>query len=97
MLKLLSRSKHEEFKSDLALQIRDEKERRAENAENLELQEIPTRTVHAPNTIHPMHCSSCCPFLLFDAVCCLQFFWFLPILSLVIAYELGCFCNFPLF
>ena len=76
MPKLLIRSKHEEFESDLALQIRDEKERRAENAENLELQEIPTRTVHAPDTIHHAHCSSCCPFLLFDVVPCLHFFGF---------------------
>ena len=37
MPKLLSRSKHEEFESNSALQIRDEKERRVENAENLEL------------------------------------------------------------
>ena len=53
MPKLLSRSKHEEFKSNSALQIRDEKERRGENAKNLELQEIPTCTVHAPDIIHP--------------------------------------------
>ena len=53
MLKLLSQSKHEEFESNPALQIIDEKERRAENEKNLELQEIPTRTVHAPDTIHP--------------------------------------------
>ena len=78
MLKLLSRSKHKEFESDLALQIRDEKERRVENAENLELQEIPKRTVHAPDTIHLAHCSSCCPFLLFDVAPCLHFFGFFP-------------------
>ena len=59
MRKLLSRFKHEEFESDLALQIRDEKERRAENAKNLELQEIPTRTVHAADTIHQQPLFTC--------------------------------------
>ena len=38
--KLLSRSKHEEFESNSALQIRDQKERKAENARKVELQEI---------------------------------------------------------
>ena len=38
--KLLSQSKQEEFDSNSALQIRDQKERRAENANKLELQEI---------------------------------------------------------
>ena len=40
MPKLLSRSKHEEFESNSALQIRDQKERVAKNAKKLELQEI---------------------------------------------------------
>ena len=40
MPKLLSQSKHEEFESNLALQIRDQKERREENAKKLELYEI---------------------------------------------------------
>ena len=40
MPKLLSQSKHEEFESNSALQIRDQKERRAENAKKLELHEI---------------------------------------------------------
>ena len=40
MPKLWSRSKHEEFKLNSALQIIDQKERRAENAKKLELQEI---------------------------------------------------------
>ena len=39
MPKLLSQSKHEEFESNSALQIRDRKERRAENAKKLERQE----------------------------------------------------------
>ena len=37
MPKLLSQSKHEEFEPNSALQIRDQKERRAENAKKLEL------------------------------------------------------------
>ena len=52
MPKFLSRSKHEEFESNSKLQIRDEKERRAENAKNLELQEIPAHTVHLHATVH---------------------------------------------
>ena len=40
MPKLLSQSKNEEFKPNSELQIRDQKERRAENAKKLELQEI---------------------------------------------------------
>ena len=36
MPKLLSRSKHEEFESNSALQIRDQKERREENTRKLE-------------------------------------------------------------
>ena len=35
--KLLNQSKHEEFESNSALQIRDKKERRVENAKKLEL------------------------------------------------------------
>ena len=40
MPKLLSQSKHKEFEPNSALQIRDQKERRAENAKKLGLQEI---------------------------------------------------------
>ena len=40
MPKLLSQSKHKELEPNPALQIRDQKERRAENAKKLELQEI---------------------------------------------------------
>ena len=39
MPKLLSQSKHKEFESNSALQIRDQKEIRAENAKKLELYE----------------------------------------------------------
>ena len=59
MPKLSSQFKHEEPELNSALQIRDEKERRAENAENLELQEIPTHTVHAYDTIHPPALFTC--------------------------------------
>ena len=40
MPKYLSQSKHKEFEPNSALQIRDQKERREENAKKLELQEI---------------------------------------------------------
>ena len=40
MPKLLSRSKYKEFESNSALLIRNQKERRAENARKIELQEI---------------------------------------------------------
>ena len=40
MPKLLSQSKHEEFEPNSTLEIRDQKERRAENAKKLELKEI---------------------------------------------------------
>ena len=79
--KLLSQSKHEEFESNSALQIRDQKERRAENAKKLELQEK-FRSLRNFRRLHcsscenfiMQHCSpfyhylsltSCCPFLLF--------------------------------
>ena len=40
MPKLLSRSKHEELESNSTLKIRNQKERRAENARNGALQEL---------------------------------------------------------
>ena len=40
MQKLLSQSKHEEFEPNSALKIKDQKERIAENAKKLDLQEI---------------------------------------------------------
>ena len=74
--------------SNLALQIREEKERRAENAENLELQAIPTRTVHAHGTVHLALFHPAARF----AYC---LFWFLPNLSLVMDFHFGFFFNFP--
>ena len=102
MPKLLSRSKHEEFKSNSALQIRYQKERRAENARKVELQEILhveklfmralftclTLFIKQPLFILPF--PFCCLF------CFLFFFFFLPILSIVIAFGFDFFfCNFP--
>ena len=99
MQKLLSQSKHEEFESNSALQIRDQKERRVENAKKLELKE----------NFRRLHCSSCeifilqhcspffhySPFLLFDAVTfLLQFFvssHFIPCISFLFCFF---FCNF---
>ena len=86
----MSQFKHEEFELDSIFQIRDEKERRAENAENLELQEIPKRTVHAHDTIHP----KATVHLLVDAKVFCYNFSFRPILSLILAFGFGFFCNF---
>ena len=54
MPKLMSQSKHEEFESNSALWIRDQKERRAENAKKLELQE----KFRSMGNFHRLHCSS---------------------------------------
>ena len=55
MPKLFSQSKHEEFESNLALHIRDQKERRAENGKKLELQE----NFRSMRNFRRLHCSSC--------------------------------------
>ena len=55
MPKLLSQSKHEEFESNSALQIKDQKERRVENAKKLELQE----NFRSLRNFRRFHCSSC--------------------------------------
>ena len=53
MPKLLSRSKHEEFESNSALQIRYKKERRVENSRKVELQEfLHVEKLLMPATIH---------------------------------------------
>ena len=94
--KLLSRSKHEEFESNSTLQTRDQKERRAENERKLEL--LRNYILHelftALSTVH-VSCIHCSPILMLSCFC--SNYYFLPILSLIIPYELGCFCNFPLF
>ena len=86
MSKLLSRSTHEEFKSNSALQIRDQKERRAKNTKKMEVTKFAScehcsclqlATVHHAATVH----------MLFDDVPCL----FLPILYLVIAFGFSFF------
>ena len=55
MPKLLGQSKHKEFESNSALHITDQKERRAENAKKLELQEI----FRSLRNFCRLHCSSC--------------------------------------
>ena len=98
--KVLSQSKHEEFESNSALQIRDQKERKAENGKKLEVQEI----LQARKFPSCAHCSSCshCSFILHYFLPApftfltlfLSLFGFLPILSFVIAFDFGSFCNF---
>ena len=94
MPKLLSRSKHEEFESNSALQIIDQKERRAENKEKMEPMKfcsceqcscLQPATVHPAATIH----------LLFDALMFLLQFFVSSKFVLVIAFGFGFFCNFP--
>ena len=91
MPKLLSRSKHEEFESNSAFQIRNQEERIAENKGNWSTCEIGS-------------CKHCASYALFlqqpvllhftpQFVC--YIFLFLPILTLVITSDLGFFCNFP--
>ena len=86
MPKLLSRSKHEEFESNSALQIRDHKERIAENARKLKLQfgRLPANFGPAAPVF----------LQLYAFVVLLQFFissYFNPCNSFCI----GLFCNFP--
>ena len=71
MPKLLSRSKHEEFKSNSALQIKDQKERRAKSEEkNGALRNlVPAALFPAPASYE--HCS-CSP--LFSCISCIVVF-----------------------
>ena len=66
MQKLLSQSKNEEFESNSALQIREQKERRAKNTKKLELQEnfhslrnFRMLRNFCKMNFHRLHCSSC--------------------------------------
>ena len=92
MPKLLSRSKHEEFKSNSALPIRNQgkKSRKcmeigaAGNFVGCEIcLLLPLFTL--------LTVPSCCPF---DLLTFVPLFGFLPILSLVIAFDFDSFCNF---
>ena len=59
MPKLLSRSKHEEFKSNSALQIKDQKERREKCEVKHNLRKAsPASTVPSSNTV-PLAARSC--------------------------------------
>ena len=98
MPKLLSRSKHEDFESNSALQIRDQKERRSENARKLELQEILhvkklfLRALFTCLTLfikQPL-------FICFLTLSCFCYFFFSFKFVLVIAFVSSSFCNFPL-
>ena len=54
MPKLLSRSKHKEFESNSALQIKDHKEIRAKSEEKHHcMKTSPASTVHSFSTAHP--------------------------------------------
>ena len=105
MQKFLSRSKHEEFESNSALQIRDQKERSAEITRKLEhhrnfagLRKF--RKLAEFRSILRNFASHCSPSCTIHLSCCFTLlpfcynFLFLPILSLVIAFNFGSFCNF---
>ena len=92
MPKLLSRSKHEELESSSALQIKDQKERRAKCEEKWS-----TARVLFPLPLCIMRAlflQQLLP-LLFDASAFCYSFLFFPILTLVITSNLCFFCNFP--
>ena len=100
MPKLLSQSKHEEFKSNSALQIRDQKERRAENARKLEPQEIlQAAKISQPAKIASCtHCSPayhCSPLLLFYAFACLLQFSVSSLFIPCNSFWFWFFYNFP--
>ena len=92
MLKFLSRSKHEEFESNSALQIKDQKERRAKCEEKWSTAGV---VLPLPLCIlRALFLQQHIP-LLFDASTFCYNFLFFPILTLVIPYDFSCFCNFP--
>ena len=91
MPKLLSRSKHEEFKSNSALQIKDQKERRAKCEEKHHYRKASlTSTVPSSSTVPPAARSCFSRYALFAFS--IGFFPFYPCNSLPI---LVFFCNFP--
>ena len=90
MPKLLSRSKHEEFKSNSTLQIKDQKERRAKCEEKHHCRKAsPASTVPASQ-----HCASCNP--LFSCIsrtfCFCYNFWFFSFLPLFYPLMFGLDC-----
>ena len=103
MPKLLSRSKHEEFESNSALQIRDKKERREENTKKMEpVKFIPAHTVHLPATVHHAArscfltlCPVCFNFCFFPYYPC-NSFWFC-FFFLVISYTLSTYISLSLY
>ena len=104
MPKLLSRSKHEKFESNSALQIRDQKERRAENARKLKLPFWQAAKISQPTNFRRLRNYNMLTmftsplfilqplFSSISRICCFCYnFLFLPILTLVIAFVLVCF------
>ena len=89
MPKLLSRSKHEEFESNSALQIKDNKERREENTRKLEHLRnlVPASTIHNSATVH----DAATVHLLFDTLMFLFQFFVSSKFVLVIAFGFSFF------
>ena len=91
MPKLLSRSKHEEFKSNSALQIKDQKERRAKSEEKWSIEKFGScSTIPSSSTVLLAARSCFLRYALFALV--FGFFPFYPYNSLPIFVF---FCNFP--
>ena len=90
MPKLLSRSKHEEFKSNSTLQIKDQKERRAKCEEKHHYRKAsPASTVPSSSTVPPAARSCFSRYTLFAFA--FGFFHFTPIIT----FRFWFFCNFP--
>ena len=91
MPKFLSRSKHEEFKSNSTLQIKDQKERRVKCEEKHHCRKAsPASTVLSSSTVPPAARSCFSRYTLFAFA--FGFFPFYPCNNLPILFF---FCNFP--
>ena len=94
MPKLLSRSKHEEFKSNSALQIKDQKERRAKSEEKWSIAKFGScSTVPSSSSIPPAARSCFLRYALFAFA--FGFFPFYPCNILSSDFGFFFFCNFP--
>ena len=92
MPKLSSRSKHEEFKSNSALKIKDQKERREKSEEKHHCRKAsPASTIHSFSTVHPA-----APVLLhFTHLLFLLQFLVSSDINTCNSFSFSFFCNFP--
>ena len=90
MPKLLSRSKHEEFESNSTLQIKDQKERRAENTKKMESGKFGSCSTVHPALFLPVACSCFLTPQIFVA-----FFFVSSYFNTCNSFCFGFFCYFP--